>query len=186
VDFGKGGLTALQEIASLPRWPEDASETQRLSLLLEESAVMNDFMAYAYDYDSQDLDAVLGYFSDDCVIDNPRGQVIGADAIRANYIVLFGCWKAFRQMWSNITVRFLDAAATEAYIVAYHHALLLSDERTLAGAGTDIRLVHKRNGRWLIARRWITDDMDYTIDVFTDPVEDPEKVDQILSQIDSQ
>lgn len=186
MDVGKGGLTAMHEIASLPRWPDDASEAERLRLLLEEAVVVDDFMAYAYDYDNQDLEAVLRYFADDCVIDNPRGQVVGAEAIRANYIVLFGYWKAFRQMWSNITVRFLDAAASQAYIVAYHHALLLSDERTLAGAGTDIRLVHKRNGRWLIVRRWITDDMDYTIDIFTDPVEDPDKVDQILSQIESQ
>ena len=185
MDFGKGGLTALQDIADLPRWPDNASETQRLSLLLEESVIRDDFMAYAYAYDNQDMDSVLACFSDDCVIDTPRGQVVGAEAIRANYRVLFGYWNAFRQMWTNISVRVLDAEATQAYIVAYHHALLLSDERTLAGSGTDIRRLRKQDGRWLIDRRWITDDIDYTIDLFLDPVEDPKKVDELQRQADS-
>ena len=185
MDFGKGGLSVLQYIAGLPRWPDGAAEAHRLSLLVEEAVIRDEFMAYAYAYDNQDLDAVLRFFTDDCVIDNPRGQVVGADAIRANYRVLFGYWAASRHVWSNVTVRFLDEAATQAYIVAYHHAVLLSDERTLAGAGTDIRRLHKVNGRWLIARRWITDDVDYTIDVFHDPVEDPRKVDELRRAAES-
>lgn len=185
MDFGKGGLTALQYIAALPRWPDNASEAQRLNLLLEEAVIRDEFMAYAYAYDNQDLDSVLRYFTEDCVIDNPRGQVVGAGAIRANYRVLFGYWKTTRQVWSNLTVRFLDATATQAYIVAYHHAVLLSDERKLAGSGTDIRRLHKLNGRWMIARRWITDDVDYTIDVFHGPVEDPRKVDELRREAGS-
>lgn len=181
MDFGKGGLAALQYIAGLPRWPEGASEAERLTMLLEEAVVMDGFMAYAYAYDNQDLDVVLGFFTDDCVIDNPRGQVAGADAIRANYQVLFGYWAASRHAWSNIAVRFLDPQ--RAYVTAYHHAVLLADERTLAGAGTDIRLLHKVDGSWKIARRWITDDVDYTIDIFRDPVEDPAKVEDILRQV---
>jgi ketosteroid isomerase-like protein len=185
VDFGKGGLAALQYIAELPQWPKEASAEQRMRLLLEEAVIRAEFMAYAYAYDNQDLDSVLQYFSNDCVIGNPRGQVTGADAIRANYRVLFGYWQASRHTWSNITVRFLDAAATQAYVVAYHHALLISEERTLAGAGTDIRRLHKSNDRWLITRRWITDDIDYTIDVFHDPVEDPRKVAELSKAADS-
>lgn len=182
MDFGKGGLAALQYIAGLPRWPEGASQTQRLMLLLEEAAVMDEFMSYAYAYDNQDLDTILGYFTDDCVIDNPRGQVVGAEAVRANYRVLFGYWRASRHTWSNISVRFLDPTPTQAYITAYHHAVLLSDERTLAGGGTDVRLLRKIDGSWKIARRWITDDVDYTIDVFHGPVEDPAKVQDLLLQ----
>jgi ketosteroid isomerase-like protein len=185
VDFGKGGLAALQYIASLPRWPDGASEAQRLKLLLEEADLMADFELYAYAYDNQDLEKILGFFTDDCVIDNPRGQVIGADALRANYRVLFGYWQASRHAWSNIAVRFLDPTPTQAYVTAYHHAVLLSDERTLAGAGTDIRLLHMLDGSWKIARRWITDDVDYTIDVFHGPVEDPGKVNEILQQAGS-
>jgi ketosteroid isomerase-like protein len=179
MDLGKGGLAALQDIAGLPQWPDGASDAERLTLLLEEAVIRDQFMAYAYAYDNQDLDTVLEFFSDDCVIDNPRGQVVGADAIRANYRVLFGYWSATRQIWTNIVVRLLDRAATQAYIGAYHHAVLLSDERTLAGAGTDIRLLHKVDGSWKIVQRWITDDVDYTIDVFHGPVEDPDKVDDL-------
>jgi ketosteroid isomerase-like protein len=183
-DLSEGGLSALQQIADLPRWPADASPARRLELLLEEAIVMDQFMAYAYAYDIQDLDATLQHFSADCVIDNPRGQVVGASAIRTNYRVLFGYWQASRTSWSNVTVRFLDAAATQAYVGAYHHELLVSDERRLAAAGVDIRRLHKVDGRWLIARRWITDDIDYTIDVFHDPVEDPAKVDELRRQAD--
>ena len=182
VDIGKGALAALQHIAGLPRWPDNASQAQRLDLLLEEAVIRDEFMTYAYAFDNQDLDSVLQHFSDDCVIDNPRGQVVGAAAIRANYRVLFGYWRATRHTWSNITVRFVDGSASAAYIVAYHTALLLSDERTLAGSGVDIRRLHKTNGRWTITRRWITDDVDYTIDVFHGPVEDPRKVDELAVQ----
>jgi ketosteroid isomerase-like protein len=180
VDFGEGGLAALQHIVSLPRWPDGASQGEQLRLLLEEAVIMDDFMAYAYAYDNQDMGTVLGFFADDCVIDNPRGQVVGADAIRANYVVLFGYWKAHRHAWSNVTVRLLDRTPTQAYVAAYHHAVLLSDERTFAGAGTDIRRMRKVAGSWKIDRRWITDDVDYTIDVFHGPVEDPGKVEALL------
>lgn len=185
MDFGKGGLAAMQHIANRPRCPEGTSEADRLSLLLEEAAVMDGFMAYAYAYDNHDLDAVLDFFTDDCVIDNPRGQVVGAAAIRANYQVLFGYWDTdSRHAWSNVAVRFLDPA--RAYVTAYHNAVLVSDRRTLAGAGTDIRLMHKVDGSWKIARRWITDDVDYTIDIFREAVEDPDKVEDILRQVSAE
>ena len=183
MDFGKGGLAAMQYIAGRPRWPDGSSEAQRLTLLLEEAAIMDAFMSYAYAYDNQDLDTVLAFFTDDCVIDNPRGQVVGAAAVRANYRVLFGYWADSRHAWSNIAVRFLDP--TTAYVTAYHHAVLLADDRTLAGAGTDIRLLHKIDGVWKITRRWITDDVDYSIDLFQDPVEDPGKVDNLMREVSS-
>lgn len=178
------GLAALQEIASLPLWPDGTSDSARLSLILEEAAIRAEFTSYAYAYDNHDLDAVLAHFTEDCVIDNPRGQVVGTEAMRANYQVLFGYWKTTRHMWSNVTVRFVDAIPTQAYVAAYHHAALLSDERTLAGAGTDIRRMAKVGDSWKIVRRWITDDVDYTIDVFHGPVEDPEKVDRLKQSAD--
>jgi hypothetical protein len=70
-------------------------------------------------------------------------------------------------------------------ITAHHHAVLLSHERTLAGSGTDIRRLQKVNGSWKIARRWITDHVDFTIDVFHGLVEDPSKVDDLRRQADS-
>ena len=185
VDFGKGGLTVLQHIAGLPRWPDDASDAQRVNLLFEEAVIRDEFMSYAYAYDNHDLDAVLRHFSTDCVIDNPRGQVAGAAEIRANYRVLLGYWSLTRTLWSNVTVRILDASATQAFVVAYHYAMLISDERRLAGAGVDIRRLDKTDGRWLISRRWITDDVDFTIDVFHGAVEDPTRVVELLQQADS-
>jgi hypothetical protein len=125
---------------------------------------------------------VLGYFADDCVISNPRGRVSGAKDIRENYLVLFGHWTISRHVWSNLTVRFLDAAPTDAYIGAYHQEILLSNERQLVAVGTDIRRLKKVGDIWKITERWITDDADYSVTPLGGPVEDPQKVEQILNE----
>ena len=143
MDFGSGGLAALQKLASLPRWPDHVSEADQLDLLREEAAIGDQFMVYAYAYDNSDLDAVLTFFTDDCVIRNPRGEVRGAKDLRDNYVLLFSYWKFQRHAWSNVIIRFLDTTPSEAYIGAYHNAILVSDERTLAGTGTDIRHLKK-------------------------------------------
>jgi ketosteroid isomerase-like protein len=180
LDFRKGGLTALQELVSLPRWPEDASDADQLDLLREDAVIRDQFEMYGYAFDNQDLDTVLDFFTDDCVITNPRGQVSGAEAVRDNYLLLFGYWKSTsRHAWSNVTVRFLDTALSEAYVGAYFSGTLVSDERTFAGTGTDIRHLKKMNGIWKIAERWITDDVAYAISLFEEPLEDADKVEQI-------
>jgi SnoaL-like protein len=179
MEIGEDGLAALQRLASLPVWPEGTSEAGSLELLREEMMIRNEFLAYGYAYDIQDLDTVLSYFADDCVITNPRGQVVGAQAIRENYLVLFGSWKLTRHLWNNVTVRFLDATPTEACVGAYHHANLIAHDRALTDTGVNIRRLKRADGAWKIAQRWITDDIDYAITPIEGPVDDPEKVEQL-------
>jgi ketosteroid isomerase-like protein len=174
LDVRYGGLDSLQSVAALPHWPEGASEQLRSELAHEETAIRDQFMVYGYAFDNQDLDAVMSYFTDDCVITNPRGKVSGAAAIRANYKLLFDYWSSSRHLWVNVIVRF--PAAVDAYIGAYHYAMLISGDQTLAGGGTDLRRLTKVGGEWKIAERWITDDVDHEISLYRGPVEDPQKV----------
>lgn len=171
------GLDDLQAVAALPRWPEGASHEIRTELAREESTIRDSFAVYGYAFDNRDLDTVMGFFADDCVITNPRGKVAGRAAIRANYQVLFGYWSSTRHLWVNVVVRF--PSTTDAYLAAYHYATLVSSERTLAGTGTDLWQLRKTDGVWRIAERWITDDIDHEISLYVGPAEDPDKVDKI-------
>jgi uncharacterized protein (TIGR02246 family) len=163
MDFGTGGVPALRDLVGLPQWPVGTSETDILTLLVEEAQVRDDFTRYAYAYDDLDLEAVLGFFADDCVIVNPRGTVSGAQQIRDNYRTLLGGTNAHRHVWSNVTVRFTDAAATDVYVGAYHHTVVLTDPRTVSGTGTDIRHLRRVDQAWKIVERWITNDVVYTV-----------------------
>lgn len=171
------GLASLQDIAELPPRPEGIDPSTELSLAAAEEAIRDDFTGYGYAFDNRDIDRVMSYFSDDCVITNPRGRVAGAVAIRSNYRLLFDYWKVTRHLWTNVTLRF--PSTTEAYLGAYHYAVLVSAERTLAGIGLDIRRLRPMNGRWKIVERWITDDIDFAISVHSGPVEDPQKVNEL-------
>jgi hypothetical protein len=175
------GLASLQEISALPRRPEGVDHSGQQYLASAEELIRDDFTAYGYAFDNCDLDAVMAHFSDECVINNPRGQVVGVAAIRKNYRLLFDYWKLMRHMWSNVIVRFPNGL-DEAYVGAYHYGLLISDERTLAGVGTDVRRLQERHGRWKIVERWITDDIDFAISVHTGDVEDPERVKELLAE----
>jgi hypothetical protein len=173
------GLSSLLDLAALPRRPDGVDQATQLALAAAEEEIREDFTAYGYAYDSGDIDRVMWFFSDDCVITNPRGRVAGVDAIRSNYRLLFDYWKVTRHLWCNVTVRF--SAADEAYLGAYHYAMLVSDERALAGVGLDLRRLRPVDGRWKIVERWITDDIDYAISVHSGAVEDPQKVNELVA-----
>src|SRR5919198_6682493 len=85
LDLAAGGLAVIREIQRLPRVPEWATTPELRQRLLEAgAAVRDDLVAYAYDYDSADIDAVIAHFSDDVVITNPRGRYTGSALIRKN------------------------------------------------------------------------------------------------------
>jgi uncharacterized protein (TIGR02246 family) len=163
VDIRSGGVAVLQEVARLPRWPVGTSEGGQLALLREDAQLRDDFMVYTYAYDNRDLDTIISFFADDCVMTNPRGPVTGVQAIREKYRAQFGIWTTTRHIWSNIIVRFLDALPSDAYVAAYHHTMLLSDERTVSATGTDIRRMRRIDGVWKIAERCVTNDVEYPV-----------------------
>jgi hypothetical protein len=162
VDFGNGGVAALQEIAGLPRWPAGASEAERDAVLFEETRIRDDFAVYGYVYDNRDLDAVVGCFTTDCIVHSPRGAVNGAAELRKKYEENFAGWTMTRHVWANLLVRIVDPER-DAYLTAYHHTLLIGEPRSLCVTGTDIRKLRKVDGDWKIAERWLTIDTEYEL-----------------------
>jgi ketosteroid isomerase-like protein len=162
MDFGKGGVAALQDVAQLPRWPAAADAGERDAVRFEETRIRDDFTVYGYVYDNRDLDAVVDCFTADCVVHSPRGEVHGADELRKKYQENFAGWNMTRHVWANVLVRIVDPAS-EAYLCAYHHTLLLGDPRSLCVTGTDIRKLRKVDGDWKIAERWLTIDTEYEL-----------------------
>lgn len=158
MDFGTGGVAALQHLARLPRRP--AGPAEQLAVQEEEARIRDDFAVYGYAYDNQDLDAVVDFFADDCVIAAPRGPMRGLADVREHYRAAFAAGTT-RHIWSNVIVRVVDPAA-EAYVGAYHHTLLLRDEHTCV-TGTDIRQLRRVDGAWKIAGRWLTIDTGYPL-----------------------
>ncbi|MFG1626158.1 nuclear transport factor 2 family protein [Kribbella sp. NPDC049227] len=175
-----GGLTNLQAVVALPRWPEGVSHVVRAGLRDEENAIRDDFTAYGYAFDNRDLETVMGFFAVDCVITNPRGKVSGTAAIRDNYRLLFNYWVSARHFWTNVLVRFVTAG--EAYVTAYHYAMLVKDGQTLAVAGTDLRRLAKIDGEWKIVERWITNDLNHVISLYTDAVEKSSEVEELMCE----
>ena len=172
LDLAAGGLAVIREIQRLPRVPEWATTPELRQRLLEaEAAVRDDLVAYAYDYDSADIDAVIAHFSDDVVITNPRGRYTGSALIRKNYEFLYSQWTRQRHIWTNVAVRFVDSL-DEAYRTAYIHGVLTSPTKNFIAVGTDIHHVRKLAGRWKIIERCITDDVSYPIEPFGGPLED--------------
>jgi hypothetical protein len=151
-----GGMNVVRQIASLPFCPEVSSSSERLQFVLEESMLRDQLVTYGYEFDSKDLDAVMNYFSEDCVIVNPRGRYVGRDTIRKNYEFLFNYWPLMRQILGNVSIRFLSTE--QAYRAYYFFGILSSDEQSLATVGTDIHHLSKINGEWKIVERCIEDD----------------------------
>jgi ketosteroid isomerase-like protein len=175
------GLTSLQEIASLPRWPAGVGSAAKLDLLIAEEEIRDRFIAYGFAFDNCDLDGVMAFFSDDCVITNPRGRVVGAVEVRNNYAVLFDYWGTMRHIKSSAIIRFASDT-DEAFLGSYHFGELVSADRAIGGIGTDIWRLRRLDGAWKIVERWITDDIDHAVVVHTGPVEDPEKIKELSAK----
>jgi hypothetical protein len=114
---------------------------------------------YAYTLDQGDLDGVVDYFTDDCVIDSPRGPVVGASAIRAHYEQLLRDTRYRFHLLTNTIARPAEDTRS-GRIVSYYLAFLQNDgepPRTLAGLIADD--VVNRDGAWKIRARSIAVDV---------------------------
>jgi hypothetical protein len=69
------GLDEVRKVTELPRWPAGATPEVRLELLHEESLLRDQVAAYGYAFDAGDLDAVMEFFADDCIIVNASWRV---------------------------------------------------------------------------------------------------------------
>jgi uncharacterized protein (TIGR02246 family) len=139
-----------------------ASDTDRQLQALREELDLRDLLTrYAWALDRRDLEAVMSYFHDDCVVVNPRGSYAGREAIRANYEHLMPRGELLYHLTGNVAVQLLGEA--EATMAAYFFSIVRSDGADQAVTGTyDDRLV-KADGRWQIVERRIAVTFSHTL-----------------------
>ncbi len=140
-------------LATTPR-PRAASVAARLRLVEEELAVRDVLARYTYFYDGADLDGVMSVFHERCVLINPRGTYVGAEAIRRNYAFLISLSKIVLHLAPNVMVR-ITKGLREAWMTAYYYGVAATPTGTLyATGGTYADRLVKEKGDWkIIARR---------------------------------
>lgn len=114
---------------------------------------------YMYTIDQGDLDGLMGFFTDDCVINTPKGSIVGTAAIREHYdLLLTGPHRRFHLV-TNMIVRLADDYES-GRITSYYFAMLQNDgqpPRAVAGLLAD--QVVKHGGGWKISARSISTDV---------------------------
>jgi hypothetical protein len=157
-----GGLDEVRQIVALPVWPADATHAERMELLLDESALRDFLVRWAYAFDARDVDGLMEFFTDDCTLVNSRGRFEGRAEIRNNYEMYYQRWGRLVHWWTNVTVRFPDRV-DEAYLAAYHYGMNVSSDgnRKVGDVGTDIWRVNKFDNGWKGVERFLTFDIDY-------------------------
>lgn len=164
-----GGIKEIHRILSLPRWPADATEAQRLELVQEEALLRDQLVRYNCAFDAGDLETVLSYFANDCVMTNPRVQCVGMAQIREEYETVMASWSMTRHLWTNVAVQF-PYRADEAYRTAYFNTFLVNDDQSINAVGTDIQRLSKTSGAWKIVERWVSHDLNQPITLHSSPV----------------
>lgn len=135
---------ALEQIVQ-PRKAEAPWEKSR-----EGMAVRDLFARFTYALDQNDLDAIMEFFTDDCVMTNPRGTFSGLGAVRAEFEKRHRPEDRRFHTWSNIVVRLTDEFLAGT-ITAYFLAVVQrggEPARWVGGLRAD--KVVKRNGQWRI------------------------------------
>jgi uncharacterized protein (TIGR02246 family) len=136
-----------------------------LDQLREELALRDLIGRYAYTWDQGDLDGLMEFFTEDCVITNPRGTVVGSTAIRANYAEMLRDTPRRQHLFCNVVVRLSDDLR-EGWLTAYHYAVLEPKQdpsRTVSGLVADN--VVKQADEWKIRARSVC--IDTMADVVT-------------------
>jgi hypothetical protein len=152
------GWDAINEQLARPR-----NQRPTLDEVREELAVRDMVARYVYTFDQGDLEGVLQFFTDDCVISSPRGSVSGSVENRANYEHLIGDYRHRQHFLTNVVVRLFDGLR-EGVVTCYHQAVLQPEEGS-AGmvGGVLVDRVVKVGGGWKIAARTSTIDLAYEV-----------------------
>jgi hypothetical protein len=148
-----------REQLSRPR-SRDAS----LDELREELAVREALARYTYSFDRGDLDAVMTFFTDDCVVTDRHGTSHkGIDEARANYAKLIDTVPRRFHVWSSVVVRLSDGLQ-DGWRIAYFYAYLepIGEPPEAVGGPVVDRMV-KVNGEWRIRERSVGVDLDHVL-----------------------
>jgi hypothetical protein len=143
--------------------PETATLENRVRRIEEETAIGDLLVKYAYSYDSNNIASVMTVFDDSCVLINPRGTYVGAEAIRACYSHLFTTRRYSFHHVTNVTIRLSDDME-EAVSTTYWTDKHVGATGSIDGSdGTYTDRLRKTKAGWQIIERRITANIFYVM-----------------------
>jgi ketosteroid isomerase-like protein len=119
---------------------------------LETDRELRDVLARYIDaLDGGDLDAIMGFIHDDCVIVGPRGTLVGKDEIRRDYEFVLANSTARVHRATNVVVR--PVADDEAWIASRNSAILRRHDGTLIAVVAVVVDRLLKDGAWRMLQR---------------------------------
>jgi uncharacterized protein (TIGR02246 family) len=130
---------------------------------LETDRELRDVLARYIDaLDSGDLDAIMCFIHDDCVIVGPRGTLVGKDQIRQDYAFVLANSTARVHRATNVVVRVV--ADDEAWIASRNSAILRRHDGTLIAVVAVVVDRLLKDGEWRMQRRRVEPIVSYAPD----------------------
>lgn len=146
---------------SIPKRTATSVEDRIASL--ETDLELRDVLARYIDaLDSGDLDAIMRFIHDDCVIVGPRGTLVGKDEIRRDYEFILANSSARVHRATNVVVRVI--ADDEAWIASRNHATLQRLDGTLIAVVAVVVDGLLKDGEWRMRQRRVAPIVSYSLD----------------------
>jgi ketosteroid isomerase-like protein len=128
-------------------------------------AVREALARYTYSFDRGDLEAVMTFFTDDCVVTDRHGtRHSGPAEVRANYKRLIDSVKGRFHLWSNVVVCLSDGLREASRIAYFYAHLATAGGPPQALGGPIVDHLVKQDGEWRIRERSVTVDLEHTVD----------------------
>jgi uncharacterized protein (TIGR02246 family) len=140
-----------------------ASTVEGRIAALETDRELRDVLARYIDaLDSGDLDAIMRFIHDDCVIVGPRGTLVGRDEIRRDYAFVLENSTARVHRATNVVVRVV--ADDEAWIASRNTAVLRRRDDTLIAVVAMVIDRLLKEGEWRMRQRRVAPIVSYAPD----------------------
>jgi uncharacterized protein (TIGR02246 family) len=143
---------------SLPRAVATTVE-DRIAALETDRELREVLARYIDALDSGDLDAIMRFIHDDCVIVGPRGTLEGKDRIRRDYEFVLANSTARVHRATNVVVRAI--ADDEAWIASRNTAILRRRDGTLIAVVAVVIDRVLKQGEWRMRQRRIAPIVSY-------------------------
>jgi uncharacterized protein (TIGR02246 family) len=129
--------------------------------LLEADLELRDVLARYIDaLDSGDLEAIMRFIHDDCVIVGPRGTLVGKDEIRRDYEFILANSTARVHRATNVVVRVV--ADNEAWIASRNSAILRRRDDKLVAVVAIVVDQLLKDGDWRMRQRRVEPIVSYS------------------------
>jgi uncharacterized protein (TIGR02246 family) len=143
------------------RIPKETATTveDRIASLETERDLRDVLARYTDALDSGDLDAIMRFIHDDCVIVGPRGRLAGRDEIRRDYEFILANSRARVHRATNVVVRVV--ADDEAWIASRNSAILHRHDGTLIAVVAVVVDRLLKDGEWRMLQRRVAPIVSY-------------------------